>query len=324
MRANQSSRKDVPAASRVIEDVDAMARVIADGVRCDYVQLESTPFRARWSIVHFDPFVLQFGSEEIAVFRRLRIPADRWALMIPLDVPEPARWNGHRLRHDDLMVCPPRSECLAFDPSSTRFAILTAHTASAIAEAALPFCAIRGSGPVAVACGPDIATLRDGLISVREQVEASARSPKAGAAFLEQAVIECLHQAGATRADAVMIGDRSRIVSRAEAFFRCHMSEGVSVAELSNVAGVSERSLRNAFYDVYTTSPKRYMKLWQLHQVRRALRAGTCAATVTDVATDNGFYELGRFAGAYKSLFGEAPSETLRKARHQQLSRGAA
>lgn len=301
-----------------------MALAVADGVRCEYVQLESTPFRARWSIVHFDPFVLQFGSEDTAVVRRVRIPADRWAFMIPLEVPRAARWNGHSLRHDDLMVCPPRSECLAFDPPSTRFAILTAHTASVIAEAALPFWSGRGSEPVAIACGPDIATFRERLAAVRAQAEMSARSSRAAGAFLQQTAIDCLRQAAATRGDAVMIGDRSRIVSRAEAFFRRHMSEGVSVAELSNVTGVSERSLRNAFYDVYTTSPKRYMKLCQLHQVRHALRAGTCEATVTDVATDHGFYELGRFAGAYKSLFGEAPSETLRKARYQQLTRGAA
>ena len=101
------------------------------------------------------------------------------------------------------------------------------------------------------------------------------------------------------------------------------MSEGVSVAQLSTVTGVSERSLRNAFYDVYTTSPKRYMKLYQLHQVRRALRAGVQAATVTEVATGHGFFELGRFAGAYKSLFGEAPSETLSKARNDHISGSA-
>jgi AraC family ethanolamine operon transcriptional activator len=77
--------------------------------------------------------------------------------------------------------------------------------------------------------------------------------------------------------------------------------------------GVSERSLRNAFYDVYTTSPKRYLKLWQLHQVRRELRAAH--ASVTDVATLHGFFELGRFAGEYKALFGEVPSATLHKAR---------
>ena len=43
---------------------------------------------------------------------------------------------------------------------------------------------------------------------------------------------------------------RSRIVRRAEDFFRCHVGEPVSIAQLSSVSGVSERSLRNAFYDV--------------------------------------------------------------------------
>jgi AraC-like DNA-binding protein len=114
---------------------------------------------------------------------------------------------------------------------------------------------------------------------------------------------------------------RSQIVQRVEEFCRRHPGEPPSIAQLSSVAGVSERSLRNAFYDVYTTSPKRYLKLLQLHQVRRALRA-VCGedGTVTNVATLHGFYELGRFAGEYKALFGEAPSQTLHKARTRNLS----
>jgi AraC family ethanolamine operon transcriptional activator len=39
-------------------------------------------------------------------------------------------------------------------------------------------------------------------------------------------------------------------------------------------------------------------------------RAGE--TTVSTVATDHGFCELGRFAGTYKLMFGETPSETLR------------
>ena len=42
---------------------------------------------------------------------------------------------------------------------------------------------------------------------------------------------------------------------------------------------------------------------------------------MTDVATLHGFYELGRFAGEYKALFGEAPSQTLHRARGQYASR---
>src|SRR6185295_1313493 len=109
---------------------------------------------------------------------------------------------------------------------------------------------------------------------------------------------------------------RSRIVRRAEEFFRTHVGERVSMAQLSSNAMVSERSLREAFYDMYAISPKRYFRLWQLHQVRRALRSlDRRDATVTDLATLHGFYELGRFAGEYKAFFGEAPSQTLHRAR---------
>jgi AraC family ethanolamine operon transcriptional activator len=68
-------------------------------------------------------------------------------------------------------------------------------------------------------------------------------------------------------------------------------------------------------------SPKQCMLRERLHGVRSALRTRTAKkTTVTNVATDYGFYELGRFAGAYKELFGEAPSETLRGAAKPQCA----
>ena len=60
--------------------------------------------------------------------------------------------------------------------------------------------------------------------------------------------------------------------------------------------------------------PIRFLALRRMHLVHRALsRAEPSSATVTRVVTDQGFWELGRFSVAYRALFGELPSETLRR-----------
>ncbi|TMK47760.1 MAG: AraC family transcriptional regulator [Alphaproteobacteria bacterium] len=60
--------------------------------------------------------------------------------------------------------------------------------------------------------------------------------------------------------------------------------------------------------------PIRYLSLRRMHLVRRALlRADPSTTTVTRLATDQGFWELGRFSVAYRALFGESPSQTLRR-----------
>jgi AraC family transcriptional regulator, ethanolamine operon transcriptional activator len=108
---------------------------------------------------------------------------------------------------------------------------------------------------------------------------------------------------------------RQEIVERAEAYMRSHAGVQVPLATLSRVVGMSERGLRNAFYSVRGMSPKRCILAERLEHVRRALRdSSTTPVTVTSVATDYGFYELGRFAATYKEAFGEVPSETLRGA----------
>lgn len=111
-----------------------------------------------------------------------------------------------------------------------------------------------------------------------------------------------------------------QVVRRAEAFLSAHLDESVPVARLCRVVGVSERCLRKAFNNVRGASPKRCAVRARLTVARRALRrAAASHATVTAIATDYGFFELGRFAGTYKAVFGETPSATLRGAGDREL-----
>ena len=103
------------------------------------------------------------------------------------------------------------------------------------------------------------------------------------------------------------------VVGRAEAYLRAHIDTHIPVARLSHVLGVSERSLRNAFYAVHGMGPKRWILAERLEGVHRVLRQDRSRpVTVTGVATDYGFNELGRFAVSYREAFGETPSATLR------------
>lgn len=85
------------------------------------------------------------------------------------------------------------------------------------------------------------------------------------------------------------------------------------LAELCAAIGVPERTLNACCHEQLGMGPKRYLLLRRLHLAHRALRrAAPGTANVTEIATQFGFWHLGRFAGAYRALFGESPSATLR------------
>ena len=94
-------------------------------------------------------------------------------------------------------------------------------------------------------------------------------------------------------------------------------SEGsLYMAEVCAAARVSYPTLRACCQEHRGMSLKRYLWLRRMHLARRALReAAAESTTVTNIATQFGFWELGRFAVGYKSIFKESPSETLRDCR---------
>jgi len=106
---------------------------------------------------------------------------------------------------------------------------------------------------------------------------------------------------------------RRQIIRMAMDFVEQHDRECLSVEQLATAAGVSERTLRDAFLRYFGVPPVQNLNRRSLHQIRRALLAADpSAATVTEIATQFGVWQFGRMARDYRILFGELPSETLR------------
>jgi AraC-like DNA-binding protein len=108
------------------------------------------------------------------------------------------------------------------------------------------------------------------------------------------------------------------IVARFEEFLEANPDRPVYLTEICAAIGVAERTLRASCEEHLGMGPIRYLTLRRMHLVRRALlRADSSKATVTRIVTDHGFWELGRFSVAYRTLFGEPPSESLRRPAEQ-------
>jgi len=106
------------------------------------------------------------------------------------------------------------------------------------------------------------------------------------------------------------------VVTRAlEALHQLDTFDDWYIEDLARAVGVHPRTLLRAFQRVLRMSPMQYLHCRQLNQIRKQLCAGGQSRTVTDAMQSVGASDLGRISGAYKALFGESPSETLRAAR---------
>jgi AraC-like DNA-binding protein len=109
-------------------------------------------------------------------------------------------------------------------------------------------------------------------------------------------------------------GDRrcDTIFARFVDFLEAHPHRPLYLTEICVAIGVEERTLRGCCERHLGMGPIRYLTLRRMHLVRRALlHSDPSTATVTQIANDHGFWELGRFSVAYRMLFGEPPSRTL-------------
>jgi len=135
---------------------------------------------------------------------------------------------------------------------------------------------------------------------------------------LEQSLIEAMAVSlgGDAATDTWTRHSRRIVMRRFQQVLEENIEEPMYVPEICKALGVSERGLRHCCEQYLNMSPKQFLTLRRMHMAHRALRSATNAnQNVTEIAMRFGFWHLGRFAVVYRSVFGESPSATLKRAK---------
>ena len=133
-------------------------------------------------------------------------------------------------------------------------------------------------------------------------------------ANLEAETIDTFSSVLAARSAISVIDNRislSQIADRAIAFMEAHLDQPLRMGQVSQAIGTSWRSLDRAFATHYGMSPKHFLQLLRLARARRLLLGCHEECSVTGIADRCGIFHLGRFANAYRELYGELPMQTL-------------
>ncbi len=306
--ANESDFDDPGAFQEAIWDQDVEVYPTACG-----------GFRAHWFGYKFGEVWLQGGTTNLPIVAHVARMSDRISILVNPTNRDGQTWRGTAIDNDHLIIS--RNHASAFwrfeNPASwVAVSIppdLLDRTLADVHQIGPDHAAIQITRPRPV----DLGRLRSICAGARGSGRMGlasgivAVSPGWERALLN-ACAACLAN-GEPQADTAALQRHHQVMARFEYFLRCN-AELIRLGDLCASLGVSVRTFRLCCEESLGMGPTRFMRLRRLHQVRRALRENA-GRTVTEIASDHGFWELGRFAGEYVRMFGEHPSATLRNAR---------
>jgi AraC-like DNA-binding protein len=288
----------------------------------DLVQTASERFRARliWltmrrlSIVQFEE-----SAPRIAF---VSLPAGSVSVSFPLAAHPPARWNGVALARGCIVLHGPSSTFHHRTTGPARWGMawlpragLAAHGRALLGtDLALPQAtALVEVSSSAVTRFQRLHAQACRLAHAKPDVASHPEVMRALEQDLVHALVGCI--AGSRPRDAERGQRHAETMARFEEVLAARSDRPLSMPELSAAVGVPERTLRMVSVDFLGLSPLAYARLRRLNLARRALLRGDAgSASVASIARTYGFSELGRFAAAYRALFAEPPSATLRGA----------
>jgi AraC-like DNA-binding protein len=107
----------------------------------------------------------------------------------------------------------------------------------------------------------------------------------------------------------------SRQLEDAQQYMRSNAHLPLTLGDICQAAGVNARTLQNSFRKKQGCTPMEFLRNIRMQEVRAGLENPAECTSVSREAARWGFLHFGRFSSEYRALYGELPSETLRRAR---------
>ncbi|MEB3265107.1 MAG: helix-turn-helix domain-containing protein [Cyanobacteriota bacterium] len=129
--------------------------------------------------------------------------------------------------------------------------------------------------------------------------------------LLQEALVDGLER---RRGQRPPTAPRIDLVKQVDRWLQANPNRDINLDALCREVHSSRRTLIRGFREHLGLGPMQFLKLYRLHGVRRELRRSDGQLIqVAGVAGQWGFHSPGHFARDYQALFGERPSETLRR-----------
>jgi AraC-like DNA-binding protein len=302
-------------------DVDEFRSVVRP-VNNEIVLTGSGSFSASVISIDLHRLWMQQIEETLARSWYVQMESPRVAIGFSTEAGQPMRHQGIELMPDDIGVFSPSHPVWHTTSGPSRFASMSlprddlVQRGIALAGHAVVPAGVAMTIKVAPAMMTRLRTLHAAAVHLAKHTPAAIQDPTRAhelETVLTEAMVLCLAK-GQLKTDTASQRRHAAIIKRLHALEEAARERPLYLAEVCSALGVSQRSLHQICHEMLGIGPKRYLCLRRLHLARRELRnASPGEVTVTDVATKYGFWELGRFAVAYRSVFGESPSATLRQ-----------
>jgi len=283
----------------------------------EHKQFSRGAFEGKINSFHTSRLQLSLAHRSVGIIARGGLPAKTTIISFPITPPKSLHYRGQLMKAYQVIALKHTEELELHTSLPTTMLTIAVSTALLEEQAR----AVNGNSFDSLRCQERInihpkeyRKRTDHLVLLLKTLQGSNRTRNGDEEeLLEKEILETFLLGAIPPDPSNKTPNRLYVAKKAAEYIRNNLKTSISIRDLCQFVGSSERALHHGFKERFGVSPKAYHQIMRLNRVRKELLLNNVGKTVTDIAIDWGFHHPGRFPEQYSRMFGELPSETRKK-----------